>query len=159
MKAILHCIDVVLKTNMLSVSASGHVNVVRYQKETNSIGCVACTLPETPLCFSSRQSFLACTLPWMSEMEDHIAALKIDIQCKDGAIEASGYSGKSAGYSKADDDGGAAGGYVKKQGQHGGWMPKCAKLARAFNHQEWKTCSYLIKEFKTGSSTFAGLCK
>ena len=124
---------------------------------------VACTLPKTHLCVSSRQGFLTCTLPRMSEMEDHIAALKGDIQCKDDAIdEIVKRESNHAGYSKgsAGDDGSAAGaGFVKKQGQHGGWMPKCAKLARAFSRQDWNTCTNLIKEFKKGSSTFSAVCK
>ena len=69
-----------------------------------------------------------------------------------------GKDDNSTGGSAVEEECIIVGGKVKKQG-HGGWMPKCARLAQAYVSREWKTCTQLIKEFKNGSSTFAAMVK
>ena len=45
----------------------------------------------------------------------------------------------------------------KKQGQHAGWMPKCAKLSEAYQRGQWRKCDYMIEQYKYNSPTFRQL--
>jgi hypothetical protein len=77
---------------------------------------------------------------------------------KDGTGKGSGKGqwekGKDKGKGGKDD---TEEGKGKVVGQHGGWMPKCAKLAKAYKKKNWDGCNVLINTFSQSSSIFRDL--
>ena len=72
-----------------------------------------------------------------------IAELESELEIKANAVdEAIAGSSSSAGGGKAADK--AAG----QQGQHGGWLPKCAKLVKAYIRGNWKACDNLCWQYQ-----------
>ena len=37
----------------------------------------------------------------------------------------------------------------KGKGGHGGWMPRCVKLAKGYLRQDWESCDAMIEDFKS----------